>query len=175
MKIIVDKNSLVTINEQLFQFFSDRILSGLFKDGEKLPSIRSLSKQINVSPMTVVKVYTQLEKGGLATTIQGKGTFVNIENNLEKLRNPSNQNDFQWQMAIPDYLSRSRFKASANLAYENDCYHLSIASLNYKLLPTSTILKDALTLTEDTIKYLANYPPVQGDYEFRKVLFQRVE
>ncbi|MTK11342.1 MAG: PLP-dependent aminotransferase family protein [Clostridiaceae bacterium] len=170
MNIKIDRNGVITIAKQLFNFFSDRILSGLIKDGEQLPSIRSLSKELNVSPMTIIKVYNELEGNGLATTIQGKGTYVNQRNNIEKLSDLSKQNDFQWQMAIPDYLSRSQFKYSSNLTYANDCRNLSIASLNYKLLPTATILKDSLNLNQNNLKFLAQYPPVQGDYEFRGVL-----
>lgn len=172
MNIVIDKNSMITITQQLFQFFSDRILSGLLKDGEQLPSIRSLSKELNVSPMTIIKAYNELEKNGLANIIQGKGTYVNQRNNLDKLSNVSRKDDFQWQMAIPDYLSRSQFKSNCNLTYGNDCYNLSIASLNHRLLPTTTILKDSLNLDQRNIEFLAKYPPVQGDYEFRKVLSQ---
>lgn len=170
MNIEIDRNSIITITQQLFEFFSDRILSGLFKDGQQLPSIRALSKELNISPMTIVKTYNELEKNGLAVTIQGKGTYVNQRNNIEKLNSFPEHNDFQWQMGIPDYLSRSQFQSNSNLTYGNNMYNLSIASINYKLLPTADILKDSLSLTERNIKYLAQYPPVQGDYEFRKVL-----
>lgn len=170
MNINIDRNSITTITEQLFQFFSDRILSGLVKDGEQLPSIRSLSKELNISPMTIIKAYNKLEENGLATTIQGKGTYVNQRNNMEKVSNLLGKNNFQWQMAIPDYLSRSQFKYSSNLTYANNCYNLSIASLSHKLLPTETILKECLTLNENSVKFLAQYPPVQGDFEFRTVL-----
>lgn len=40
MNIKIDRNGIITIAKQLFNFFSDRILSGLIKDGEQLPSIR---------------------------------------------------------------------------------------------------------------------------------------
>ncbi|MBL4934277.1 PLP-dependent aminotransferase family protein [Clostridium sp. YIM B02515] len=170
MIIEIDRNSIITITQQLFEFFSDRILSGLFKDGQQLPSIRTLSKELNISPMTIVKAYNELEKNGLAVTIQGKGTYVNQRNNIEKLNSFPEHNDFQWQMGIPDYLSRSQFQSNSNLTYGNNMYNLSIASINYKLLPTADILKDSLNLTERNIEYLAQYPPVQGDHEFRNVL-----
>jgi len=172
MNINIDKNSIITITKQLFNFFSDRILSGFIKDGEKLPSIRSLSKTLNISPMTIIKAYNELEKNGLATTIQGKGTYANQRNNIEKLSNKSEKDDLQWQMAIPDYLSRSQFRYNPNLSYSNDCYNLSVASLNHKLLPTATILKDSFNLIQSNLKLLSQYPPVQGDYEFRSVMSQ---
>lgn len=172
MNIKIDKSSVITITQQLYEFFSDRILSGLLKDGEQLPSIRGLSKELNVSPMTIIKAYRELEKNRLAITIQGKGTYVSQRNNIDKLNKTSNQRDLQWQISIPDYLSRSQFQYSANLTYADASYNLAVASLNYKLLPTTTILKDSLNLDLSTIKYLANYPPVQGDYEFRDVLMK---
>ena len=170
INIDIDKNSIITITQQLFHFFSDRILSGFIKDGEQLPSIRSLSKALNISPMTIIKAYNELEKSGLVTTMQGKGTYVNQRNNIDKLSNKSEKDDFQWQMAVPDYLSRSQFRYNPNLSYTNDSYNLSVASLNHRLLPTAAILKNYLNSIQSNIKTLSQYPPVQGDYEFRSVM-----
>ncbi len=40
MNIKIDKNSLITITQQLVHYFSDRIMYGFIKAGQKLPSIR---------------------------------------------------------------------------------------------------------------------------------------
>lgn len=170
MNISIDKNSIITITQQLVQLFSDRILSGLLKDGEKLPSIRSLARELNVSPMTIVKAYNELEKCGLATTMQGKGTFVNQRNNIRKEQIQLEKDDFQWQMSVSDYLARSQFRNNPNLSYNKNYFNLSIASINYKLLPTATILKDFLKSFNLNEKELSTYPPVQGDYELREVM-----
>ena len=170
MNIKIDKSSIITITQQLIRFFSDRILSGLMKDGEQLPSIRKLSRELNVSPMTIVKAYNELEKCALTTTIQGKGTFVNQRNSIVKGENELEKDDFQWQMSVTDYLSRSQFSYNPNLSYNNHYYNLLIASINHKLLPTESILKDffkSFHLNEDV---LSQYPPVQGDYEFREAM-----
>ena len=172
MNIRIDRNSIITITQQLFQFLSDRILSGFIKDGEQLPSIRSLSKELNLSPMTVIKAYNELDKNGLATTIQGKGTFVNQRNSVDKSNKNLEEDDLQWQMSVPDYLSRSQFRYNPNLSYATDCYNLSVASLNYKLLPTTAILKDSFSLFQSDTTVLSKYPPVQGDYEFRCAMAQ---
>lgn len=185
MNLKIDKNSIVTITQQLFQYFSDRILSGFLKDGEQLPSIRSLAKDLGISPMTIIKSYGELEKHGLATTIQGKGTFVNQRNNIDKFNEKLGQliksnksmestvagkDNYEWQLAFPDYIVRSQFRYNPNLSYANDCLNLSVASLNHRLLPTATILKDAFDLFQSNPSLLSHYPPVQGDPEFRLVI-----
>ncbi|ACA45297.1 PLP-dependent aminotransferase family protein [Clostridium botulinum] len=172
MNIKIDKNSLITITQQLVHYFSDRIMSGFIKAGQKLPSIRSLAKELGISPMTIIKAYNNLEQNGLVTTIQGKGTYVNERNSTVKSNNITEKDSFQWQMSVPDYLSRSQFRYNPNLSYSNDYYNLSVASLNHKLLPTKTILKDSLGLIQNDIKLLSEYPPVQGDYEFRNIMSQ---
>jgi len=159
MNIKIDKNSIITITQQLIQLFSDRILSGLLKDGEKLPSIRSLARELNVSPMTIVKTYNELEKCGLVTTIQGKGTFVNKRNNVREEQIQLEKDDFQWQISVTDYLARSQFRNNPNLSYNSKYFNLSIASINYKLLPTATILKDFFKIFNLNEKELSTYPP----------------
>lgn len=170
MNIKIDKNSIITITQQLIQLFSDRILSGLLKDGEKLPSIRSLARELNVSPMTIVKTYNELEKCGLVTTIQGKGTFVNKRNNVREEQIQLEKDDFQWQISVTDYLARSQFRNNPNLSYNSKYFNLSIASINYKLLPTATILKDFFKIFNLNEKELSTYPPIQGDCELREAM-----
>lgn len=170
MNIKIDKNSIITITQQLIQLFSDRILSGLLKDGEKLPSIRSLARELNVSPMTIVKTYNELEKCGLATIIQGKGTFVSKRNNAPEEKIQLEKNNFQWQMSVTDYLARSQFRNNPNISYNSTKFNLSIASINYKLLPTATILKDYLKSFNLNEKEFSTYPPVQGDCDLRDAM-----
>ena len=172
----VERNGLITITKQLYQYFSDRILSGFLGDGEALPSIRELSKELEVSPMTIIKAYGELEKNGLATTIPGKGTYVNQRNIIEnnpfppELTKRNDSDDLSWQMAVPDYLTRSQFRYNPNLNYTRDFSNLSIASLNHKLLPTEEILKDASSLLQSNPDFLATYPPIQGDSKLRQVM-----
>ena len=55
------------------------------KQGEYLPSIRSLAKDLKISVITTMKAYEQLEKEGLVTAVQGKGFYVNAQDS-EMLR-----------------------------------------------------------------------------------------
>lgn len=54
-------------------------MAGKFKQGEFLPSIRGLAKDLRISVITTMKAYEELEKNGLVTAVQGKGYYVNAQ------------------------------------------------------------------------------------------------
>src|SRR5436309_2990934 len=61
---------------QLMQQIRHAAETGLLKDGDQLPGIRTLAEELVVSPNTVVKAYTELENQGLLELRQGAGAFV---------------------------------------------------------------------------------------------------
>ena len=54
-------------------------MAGKLKQGEYLPSIRGLAKDLRISVITTMKAYEELEKQGLVTAVQGKGYYVNAQ------------------------------------------------------------------------------------------------
>lgn len=77
MKIL--QNSGSPIYQQIAAQFKEDILSGKMKQGEYLPSIRGLAKDLRISVITTMKAYEELEKQGLITAVQGKGYYVNAQ------------------------------------------------------------------------------------------------
>ncbi len=77
MKIL--QNSGVPIYQQISDAFKADILAGKLLQGEYLPSIRSLAKDLKISVITTMKAYEQLEAEGLVTAVQGKGFYVNAQ------------------------------------------------------------------------------------------------
>lgn len=77
MKLIQSSN--VPIYQQISSSFKEDILSGKLKQGEYLPSIRGLAKDLKVSVITTMKAYEELESMGLVTAVQGKGYYVNAQ------------------------------------------------------------------------------------------------
>ena len=77
MKIL--QNSGVPIYQQIADSFRTDILSGKFKQGEYLPSIRGLARELKISVITTMKAYEQLEQEGLVTAVQCKGFYVNAQ------------------------------------------------------------------------------------------------
>lgn len=76
MHIYIQRNNGISITRQIVLAVIDQILSGFLQEGEKLPSVRVLSKQLNVSLLTVVKAYRELEQQNFLYSVQGSGTFV---------------------------------------------------------------------------------------------------
>lgn len=76
MKIIIKNGSPVPIYEQIREAIKEEILKGKLKAGEKLPSVRSLARELSISILTVKKAYDELEKEGFIVSKQGLGTFV---------------------------------------------------------------------------------------------------
>ena len=77
MKIL--QNSGVPIYQQISDQFKEDILAGKLPQGEYLPTIRSLAKDLKISVITTMKAYEQLEAEGLVTAVQGKGFYVNAQ------------------------------------------------------------------------------------------------
>ena len=72
----LDLKSRKSIYEQVMDNLKELIMTGTLSAGEKLPSVRELSKQITVNPNTVQKAYRELERQGYIYTTTGVGTFV---------------------------------------------------------------------------------------------------
>lgn len=73
------QNSGIPIYQQIAEQLKADILAGRLKEGEYLPSIRGLAKDLRISVITTMKAYEQLEAEGLVTAAQGKGFYVNAQ------------------------------------------------------------------------------------------------
>ena len=80
MKIIINYSSMQPIYEQAVEQIKGLIMEGQLKEGESLPSVRSLAKELRVSALTVKKSYDVLEQEGFVITVHGKGSFVACTN-----------------------------------------------------------------------------------------------
>lgn len=77
MKLL--QNSGVPIYQQIADQLRAEILGGKLKEGDYLPSIRGLAKDLKISVITTMKAYEQLEAEGLVTAVQGKGFYINAQ------------------------------------------------------------------------------------------------
>ena len=68
-------------NQPIYRQLRDRvvamILDGLLKEGDSLPSVRTVAAEYRVNPLTVLKGYQQLVDEGLVETRRGRGMFIN--------------------------------------------------------------------------------------------------
>lgn len=76
MKLIILNVSGVPIYEQIKQQIKSAILSGELQEGEALPSLRTLAKDLKISVLTATRAYTELEQEGFVKNVQGRGCYV---------------------------------------------------------------------------------------------------
>lgn len=80
MRIIISNASNDPIYEQISIQIKTMIIKGDLDVGERLPSIRGLAKDLQISVITTKRAYDDLEKEGFIETMQGKGSFVAMQN-----------------------------------------------------------------------------------------------
>jgi len=83
MNLIINNSSMTPIYEQIVSQMKEKIMTGQLKPDTMLPSVRTLSKDLRISALTVKKAYDAIEQEGYIVTVHGKGSFVaNINPNL---------------------------------------------------------------------------------------------
>ena len=85
MEIIIRNTGDIPIYEQITRQVKGLILRGELKEGEALPSMRLLARDLRISVITTKRAYEELEREGFITTVPGKGCFV-APRNLELVR-----------------------------------------------------------------------------------------
>ena len=80
MEIYISNSSGVPIYAQITDQIRAKILTGELKEGEMLPSIRLLAKELRISVITTKRAYEDLEQAGFIYTLPGKGSFVTAQN-----------------------------------------------------------------------------------------------
>jgi GntR family transcriptional regulator len=110
MHIVIVNRSGSPIYEQIKQQIKEMILTGELKEGEALPSMRQLAKDLRISVITTARAYNELEQEGFIATMQGKGSFVMAENS-EMMRE-------QFLRRVEEHLSKA--VSDARLANIND-------------------------------------------------------
>ena len=85
MDIILTSAGGQPIYDQIVSQIKAQILSGKLKEGDALPSLRTLAKDLRISVITTKRAYEELEREGFLYTLTGKGSFV-AGKNAEFLR-----------------------------------------------------------------------------------------
>jgi GntR family transcriptional regulator len=76
LKIVLSQTSKTPLYLQIKNQIQDQIMNGELNEGDAMPSMRVLAKDLNVSVITTKRAYEDLEKEGFLISAVGKGTFV---------------------------------------------------------------------------------------------------
>lgn len=80
MNIIISNSCGQPIYEQIVNQIKNMIISGELKEGDALPSMRLLAKELRISVITTKRAYEELERDGFTVSHTGKGSFVAGQN-----------------------------------------------------------------------------------------------
>jgi GntR family transcriptional regulator len=105
----LDLKSRKSIYEQVVDNLKERILVGVIRADEKLPSVREMSKQLTINPNTVQKAFRELERQGYIYTVPGLGAFARAredirpdERAIAELKVKLTENIRELRFLIPD-------------------------------------------------------------------------
>lgn len=100
MKLMINNSSMQPIYEQIVEQIKGLVVRGELKEEEILPSVRTLSRDLKISALTVKKAYDHLEEEGFIITVHGKGSFVAPANRDLLLEENRKQVETDLEMAI---------------------------------------------------------------------------
>ena len=80
MNIVFTNQNGEPIYDQIVSQIKAQIMNGTLKEGDPLPSMRSLAKDLKISVITTKRAYEELERDGFIESYTGKGSFVKRQN-----------------------------------------------------------------------------------------------
>lgn len=100
MRIIINNSIMTPIYEQIVEQIKALIRHGELKENDILPSVRTLSKELKISALTVKKAYDYLEEEGFTVTVHGKGSYVAAVNSELLLEEQKKELEADFESAI---------------------------------------------------------------------------
>lgn len=80
MDILISNNTDQPIYEQIREQIKLQIINGVLREGDALPSMRLLAKDLRISIITTKRAYEELEREGFIESYTGRGSFVKSVN-----------------------------------------------------------------------------------------------
>lgn len=122
MNINIQSKSSVPIYEQIKNQIKESIIAGEMKEGEPIPSIRTLARDLKISVITTKRAYEELEKEGLIYSVAGKGFYVDNPDTgylvEKKVQGLEEQLDAVLQLCKEAQLSKEEVKDMVDILWE---------------------------------------------------------
>ncbi|MGK7390113.1 MAG: GntR family transcriptional regulator [Candidatus Cyclobacteriaceae bacterium M2_1C_046] len=89
---------------QIADTITDKVVSGEFQAGEKIPSVRELASQMGVNPNTIMRTYSELQAMSIIENQRGIGYFVNPD--AQNIILEAKKKEF-FEKVLPDFLKQA--------------------------------------------------------------------
>ena len=98
--IVIDYQDRRPLYEQITEKFRKLIMQGILKEGDKMPSVRSLAVDLSINPNTIQRAYSALEQEGLIYPVKGRGNYVSPNQELIRLKKDQARSDLKEAMVL---------------------------------------------------------------------------
>lgn len=85
--ININMQSKFPIYEQLYNHIVKMVSMDIMLPNQKLPTVRSLARELSINPNTVQKAYQLLERDNIIYSVSGKGSYISEKSNAENKKN----------------------------------------------------------------------------------------
>lgn len=155
--------------EKLAKELEEKIKTGVFLAGEKLPSIRELKKQLNLSVSTVYQAYILLEEWDLLEARPKSGYFVKAMGASDFQVPETKAVDPNPQVVTLDKMVPKIVGSISN----RELLPLGGASIDPDMLPVKQFSKAMKSISSDRMKAMVNYGVPEGNIELRREISKR--
>lgn len=76
MKVVLSNSAGIPLYQQIREQIGTAILAGELVEGDALPSVRALARDLRISIITTTRAYAELAADGFIATVPGKGVYV---------------------------------------------------------------------------------------------------
>lgn len=169
MDTVVVKMEKIFIYNEVANKFASHIRNGVLKPGEKLPSVRVLCREHNISMNTAKRVFLELEGQSLIETKPQSGYFVS---NLLHPKLPLPEASRPSPAAGHKEPNELITKVYSSLG-RNDLTLFSIGVPSGNLLPLARLKKEIVLATRTLKEGGTEYEPFQGNIKLRRMVAAR--
>ncbi|WP_206483249.1 PLP-dependent aminotransferase family protein [Thalassotalea sp. G2M2-11] len=168
---LLDKSAPEFLYQQVIDFIERQEKSGALKPGDKLPSLRKLSKQFDISVPTVKQAYIELERQGMICARPQSGYYLKAKQARTLLPMPS-----KWACCQPVEVScRSLIEQVYDAIHIPDTVALGISNPVNAHPPDKALARLMRSVLTKVSEKAVSYGPVNGDAKLRLTLALRYQ
>lgn len=168
---LLNRQSSDFLYQQIIEFIDDQQQQGLLRAGDKLPSLRKLSKQLEISVPTVKQAYLELEKQGRVCARPQSGYYLQAEQarTLKPTRN-------KWMGSKPVEVNcRSLIEQVHDAVHLPNTVALGISNPVNTHPPDKALARLMRSVLSKVADKAVSYGPVNGDPKLRMQLAFRYQ
>lgn len=168
---LLDKNSAAFLYQQVIDFINQQVKVGILSPGDKLPSLRKLSKQFDISVPTVKQAYIELERQGTVCARPQSGYYLTAQQARTLKPRPT-----KWMHCEPTTVQcRSMIEQVYEAVHLPNTVALGISNPIQVNPPDKTLARLMRSVLSKVSEKAVSYGPVTGDAKLRMQLAFRYQ